>query len=280
MRSKTEMSAWLTAVLLAAAALVAPVVVETEPGAAAYALTTAPPPPTPIPCEPGTPSAGTPPTAPGTPEIVGVLLNSVSLRWAAATDEDGIACYRVMETRDGVTFRVATFGPDATGGAFALGWPPSGVAYVDHELHVVAVDTQGAVSPASGSVTVRIYNDIITTPSPSPRTINCRVDYRQVTWTGGMTATIELTNTSTTPVRDWRLTFLFTDPGQAVSLGWSATWSQTGAEVTAVAPSWGTDIAPGQTVHLGFNGSYAGGGSNPMQWRLNGEPCTVRIITT
>ncbi|MEV5745812.1 hypothetical protein AB0L30_37665 [Microbispora rosea] len=155
-------------------------------GAAAYALTTAPPPPTPIPCEPGTPSAGTPPTAPGTPEIVSVLLNSVSLRWAAATDEDGIACYRVMETRDGVTFGVATFGPDATGGAFALGWAPSGVAYVDHELHVVAVDTQGAVSPASGSVTVRIYNDVITTPSPSPRTINCRVDYRQVTWTGAV----------------------------------------------------------------------------------------------
>lgn len=97
---------------------------------------------------------------------------------------------------------------------------------------------------------------------------------------GLMTATIELTNTGTTPVRDWRLTFLFTDPGQAVSLGWSATWSQTGAEVTAVAPPWGTDIAPGQTVHLGFNGSYSGGGSNPMQWRLNGEPCTVRIITT
>ncbi|GIH52293.1 Cellulose binding domain-containing protein [Microbispora rosea] len=136
------------------------------------------------------------------------------------------------------------------------------------------------VRAASGSVTVRIYNDVITTPSPSPQTINCRVDYRQVTWTGGMTATIELTNTSTTPVRDWRLMFLFTNPGQAVSLGWSATWSQTGSEVTAVAPSWGTDIAPGQTVHLGFNGSYSGGGSNPMQWRLNGEPCTVRIITT
>ncbi len=237
-------------------------------------------PPTPILCESGTPSAGTPPTAPGTPEIVSVFMNGVNLRWAPSTDEDGIACYRVLETRDGVTSVAATFGPNATGGGFTLRWPPVGVAFEDHELHVVAVDTQGAVSSASGSVTVRIYNDVITTPSPSPRPINCRVDYRQFTWTGGMTATIEITNTSATPVRDWRLTFLFTNPGQTVSSGWSATWSQTGSEVTAAAPSWGGDIAPHQTVHLGFNGSYSGGDSNPVQWRLNGEPCTMRIITT
>ncbi|MEV4460779.1 cellulose binding domain-containing protein [Microbispora sp. NPDC049633] len=281
MRSKTEMSAWMTAVLLAAAAFVVPAVVETGAEGTAYALTTAPPPPTPIPCEPSTSPSGTAPTAPGTPEIVDVFMNRVSLRWAPATDEDGIACYRVQETRNGVTSLKATFGPSATGGSFGLSWPPNGVAYEDRVLHVVAVDTQGAVSPASGSVTVRIYNDVIATPSPSsPRTIHCQVVYRPVTWTGGMTATIEVTNTATTPVKDWRLTFLFTDPGQTVSSGWSATWSQTGSEVTATAPSWAADIGPGQTVHLGFNGSYSGGDSNPVQWHLNGEPCTRKTVTS
>ncbi|WP_285786240.1 cellulose binding domain-containing protein [Microbispora sp. NBRC 16548] len=274
MRSKTGMGAWVTAVLLAVAALVVPAAARTEAGAAVVALTTAPPPPTPIPCEPGTPSAGTPPTAPGTPEIVHVLLNAVSLRWAPATDEDGIACYRVQETRDGVTSVKATFGPNATGGDLTLRWPPSGVAFEDHELHVVAVDTEGAVSPASGSVTVRIYNDVITTPSPSPRPITCRVTYRSFGFNGTMSSNISITNTGAAPVHDWRLTFLFTDSGQMVLSGWSATWSQTGSEVTAAAPSWGSDIAPGQTVYIGFNGYYSGVNSNPVQWRLNGAPCT------
>ncbi|MEN3540245.1 cellulose binding domain-containing protein [Microbispora sp. ZYX-F-249] len=280
MRSKTALSAWMTAGLLAAAAFVVPAVVESGAGGTAYALTTAPPPPTPIPCEPSTSPSGTPPTAPGTPRIGSVLLNSVGLSWTPATDEDGIACYRVMETRDGVTSGVATFGPDATGGVFSLRWPPSGVAFEDHELYLVAIDKEGAVSPASGSVTVRIYNDIIASPSPSPSPlrITCRVDYRPITWPGGMTATVEVTNTKSTPVRDWRLTFLFTDPGQTVSTGWSATWSQTGREVTAAAPSWSTDIAAGQTVHLGFNGSPSEGGA--VQWRLNGEPCTLRVLTS
>ncbi|MEU7694146.1 cellulose-binding domain-containing protein [Microbispora hainanensis] len=273
MRSKKEISAWLTAVLLAAAALFAPLAAETGAGAATVttpllAAASA------MPCNTGPASSAapqnTPPSAPGTPEVVHVFLNSVTLRWAPATDEDGIACYYV---REGTT-NVATFQPAATEGTFALPWPPYGVPYEDHELHVVAVDTKGAVGPASESVTVRVHNDVIVTTSPSvPAQGACRVTYQAYPWSSGMTVNISITNTGTQPVRDWRLTFTFPDTGQQVTSGWVATWSQTGTQVTAEAPAWGKDLTAGASITIGFNGTHTGVNPTPAQFRLNGSVC-------
>nr|WP_189179433.1 cellulose binding domain-containing protein [Microbispora rosea] len=274
MRSKTGIGAWATAVLSAAVALVVPMAMETGAGAAttttplqaaasAYPCKTSP--------APTASPQNTPPSAPGTPEVVRVTLNSVTLRWAPATDEDGIACYYV---REGTT-NVATFQPAVTEGNFSLPWPPYGVPYQDHELHVVAVDTKGAVGPASETVTVRIYNDVPVPPSPSVTPQGaCRVTYQSFSWGTGMMANISITNTGTQPINDWRLTFSFPDNGQKVTSGWVATWSQSGAQVTAAAPAWGKDLAAGATVNIGFNGTHEGINPDPARFSLNGAVCS------
>lgn len=284
MRTRTGAGTWVAAVLLAAAALVVPAAARATAApmtGTATALDTAPPTPSPtptlaFPCKtaPTSPTAppNTPPSAPGTPEVVGVFMNSVRLKWAPATDEDGIACYYVREMRNGTPYVVASFQPAVTEGDVYLPWPPAGVASQVHELHVVAIDAKGALGPASGTVAVTIYNDVITSPSASPQP-TCRVQYRPVTWPGGMTANIAITNTGTTAVRDWRLTFTFPDSGQRVTWGWVATWAQTGAQVTATAPNWNKDIAPGQTLNIGFNGEHSGANPDPAKFFLNGAAC-------
>ncbi|MFC0863628.1 cellulose binding domain-containing protein [Sphaerimonospora cavernae] len=277
MRTRTRVSTVSAAVLGAAVFVVPPAVA----GAGSANPTPMPSSSVPYPCKtspaPSATPANTPPTAPGTPEIVRTTLNVVRLRWAPATDSDGIACYYVREDRGDGTFAVvASFQPAVTEGDVYLPWPPSGVPSQTHNLYVVAVDTKGAIGPASGTVAVTIYNDVITpspSPSPSPSPV-CQVKATSTSWDSGMTTNITITNTGSTTVRDWRLTFTFPNPGQQVTLGWSATWSQTGAAVTATAMSWNKDIAPGQTLWIGYNGTHTGANPTPAAFLLNGASCT------
>ncbi|MCC5576428.1 cellulose binding domain-containing protein [Microtetraspora sp. AC03309] len=41
-----------------------------------------------------------------------------------------------------------------------------------------------------------------------------------------MTVNVGITDTGSTAIADWRLTFTFPDVGQHVTSGWSAEWSQ------------------------------------------------------
>ncbi|MFC6081274.1 cellulose binding domain-containing protein [Sphaerisporangium aureirubrum] len=222
----------------------------------------------------------TPPTAPGTPQPVSVVNIYVHLRWTAATDPDGLACYQVFEERsNGTKIKVATFGPDALEGRFTVDWPsgttPSRVA----TLYIVAVDRWGAESPPSGKINVTIYNDIVPppspspTPSPTPTPSNCRVAYSSQGWYGGMTASVSITNTGTTTIAGWQLNFNYPDAGQRVGSGWGAVWSQTGTAVTATALSWNRNISPGGTVTIGYNGTNQGANPAPSNFQLNGIPC-------
>ncbi|MEO3810335.1 cellulose-binding domain-containing protein [Sphaerisporangium sp. B11E5] len=279
---------WAVALLIAAAFLI-PAVASASSGGGM--VSTTPPPP---PSSPGaTPSLGwpcydprtyppsspprTPPTAPGTPEMVQVVNNYVRLRWAAATDPDGLACYQVYEDRNGTKIKVATFGPDVLEGAFYVDWPPYNQRTRVATLYVVAVDRWGADSPPSGSIQVTVYNDIIwpsPTPTPTPTPPgDCRVTYSAYGWSGGMTASVSITNTGTTAVAGWRLTFAYADPGQRVTNGWGAEWSQSGSVVTAAALSWNRDIAPGRSVSIGFNGTHQGANPSPTVFQLNGATC-------
>ncbi|MEV7964357.1 cellulose binding domain-containing protein [Sphaerisporangium sp. NPDC088356] len=202
------------------------------------------------------------------------MMNSARLSWAAATDSDGIACYYVYEDKNGTATRVTTFQSPATEGTVYLPFPPSGVASETHHLYLVAVDSRGAVGPRSGTVAVTIYNDIVTPPSSPPPTGNCDVDYRSWSWSGGMSSDIAITNTGSTPISGWRLTFTFPSPGQHVTSGWSANWAQLGTSVTATTPSYEKGIAPGQTRYIGFLGTNTGTNPAPAGFYLNGALCS------
>ena len=90
----------------------------------------------------------------------------------------------------------------------------------------------------------------------------CRVDYSVNQWNVGFTANVTVTNLGDPISGGWNVTWTF--PGnQQVTQGWSATITQSGANVTATNPSWSTTIATNGTANFGFNASYSGTNTAP-----------------
>jgi expansin (peptidoglycan-binding protein) len=116
-------------------------------------------------------------------------------------------------------------------------------------------------------------------PSPSPTTTPtagtaCRVGYSVNDWGGGFTGTMTLTNTGTTALNGWTLRFAF--PGnQQIGQGWSATWAQSAANVTATNASYNGNLTPGASTQIGFNGTYTGSNPLPTAFTLNGVTCAA-----
>jgi xyloglucan-specific exo-beta-1,4-glucanase len=100
------------------------------------------------------------------------------------------------------------------------------------------------------------------------------VSYAVNQWAGGFTANLTITNTGTTAINGWTLTFTF--PGsQQVAQGWSAVFAQQGANVTVTNASFNSTIAAGTTVNPGFNGTWTVSNPSPTSFSLNGKTCSV-----
>jgi lysophospholipase L1-like esterase len=111
-------------------------------------------------------------------------------------------------------------------------------------------------------------------PTSTPSAIACKVTYAiQSQWTGGFSANITITNTSTTAINGWILKFTFPATSQSITQGWSATWSQAGQNVTVTNLSWNSSIAAGSSVGIGFNGAWSGTNPSPTNFTLNGTAC-------
>ncbi|MFD0330427.1 cellulose binding domain-containing protein [Streptacidiphilus monticola] len=110
-------------------------------------------------------------------------------------------------------------------------------------------------------------------------TSGCSVSYMvQNQWPGGFTGNVSITNLGS-PVPSWALTFDFPDTAQKVTQGWSATWSQSGTQVTAASMSWNGSLATNGSTTIGFNGSWSGTNPAPTDFALNGTPCTGAVIS-
>jgi len=86
-----------------------------------------------------------PPTAPGPPAQVSITSNSVTVTWAAATDNIGIAAYDISAGS-----RVCGTVPGTATTGTCTGLTPD----ADHVISVTARDTDGNVSPRSPTLTV------------------------------------------------------------------------------------------------------------------------------
>ena len=109
---------------------------------------------------------------------------------------------------------------------------------------------------------------------PAGAAPGCRVDYTANNWGGGgFGGKVKITNLGDA-LSSWTLKFSF--PGtQKVSQGWSANWSQSGADVTATSMSWNGSLGSGAAAEIGFNGSYTGStNADPTSFSLNGTVCT------
>ncbi|MEU8268117.1 cellulose binding domain-containing protein [Sphaerisporangium sp. NPDC049002] len=102
----------------------------------------------------------------------------------------------------------------------------------------------------------------------------CRVDYTVSSqWAGGFTGDVSVTNLGDA-INGWKLVWNFT-AGQQVVQAWSATVSQSGAQVTAADAGYNSALATGASTSFGFNGSW-NNSSNPVpgSFALNGVTCT------
>ncbi len=135
------------------------------------------------------------------------------------------------------------------------------------------------IAAATAAVLVTTGVSALTLAQSASAASGCRVSYTVNTWPGGFSANISITNLGS-PVTGW--TLAFTLPGtEAVSQGWSATFSQSGQKVTAANASYNGSLGTNASAGIGFNGTFTGSTypGNPTSFTLNGTVCTGTVAS-
>jgi acetyl esterase/lipase len=102
---------------------------------------------------------------------------------------------------------------------------------------------------------------------------SCQVAYSPSSWSNGFNASVTITNTGTTIIDRWVLTWTW--PGnQQITSAWNALVTQSGNQVTARNDANNVTIGPGSATNFGFQGSHSGTNTSPSQFTLNGIVCT------
>jgi cellulase/cellobiase CelA1 len=111
-----------------------------------------------------------------------------------------------------------------------------------------------------------------TTTTGAPPGSSCTVAYSVTnSWSGGLQAQVTLTNTGTSAINGWILQWTFQGDEQISNL-WNASFTQSGAQVTARAASFNGTVAPGTSVTIGFTAN-ATNAAAPTTFTVNGSAC-------
>ncbi|MDG9677686.1 glycoside hydrolase family 6 protein [Micromonospora sp. DH14] len=100
----------------------------------------------------------------------------------------------------------------------------------------------------------------------------CDIAYTSNDWPGGFTANVTIKNVGD-PLNGWTLGWTFANSSQRVQQGWSATFTQSGSQVTARSLSYNGTLATGASTSIGFNGAWSGSNPKPTSFTLNGVVC-------
>ncbi|WP_217168112.1 cellulase family glycosylhydrolase [Streptomyces sp. AC512_CC834] len=202
------------------------------------------------------------PTAPGTPRASAVTDTSVTLGWAAATDDTAVAGYDVVRVGDGTeTVVAATTTTTATVTGLTADTP--------YTFAVYARDAAGNRSARSATV------DVTTDEGGGTPGGACSVGYRVVgEWPGGFQGEITVRNTGTASIGPWALAFAFAD-GQTITNMWGGTATQNAGAVSVAPAPYTSTIPAGGTVTLGFTGGKGATNTAPTAFSLNGASCTT-----
>jgi len=114
------------------------------------------------------------------------------------------------------------------------------------------------------------------TPTTGPGS-NCSVHYAVTNqWQTGFGAMITITNTGTTAINGWSLTFTFAN-GQTITQLWNGAFTQSGGNVTITNLSYNGSIPAGTALGNapGFNAAWSGTNTAPTSFKLNGVTCSV-----
>ncbi|MER6953179.1 MULTISPECIES: cellulase family glycosylhydrolase [unclassified Streptomyces] len=78
-------------------------------------------------------------------------------------------------------------------------------------------------------------------------------------WGGGFNAEVKVTNTGTTALSSWKVIWAWSGAQQVTSM-WNASYTQSGANVTAVNAAHNGSVPAGGSASFGFGGAPGGGG--------------------
>jgi hypothetical protein len=196
---------------------------------------------------------------------------TTNLSWSPSTDNVAVTGYNVYRF-DGVF--ISTLLATVSGTSYT-----AAVVTPRDQFYVRARDAAGNVSIASSTVTVTGGSGGPSSPAASPSTstppaLSCRAVFTYTSvWASGFVADITITNTGTTPITDWVVTFTF-GGDQHISQSWNATFTQTGAAVTLTHATWNRTIPPGGSASTGVYGTRTGTVAPPSVISVNGIPCT------
>lgn len=139
----------------------------------------------------------------------------------------------------------------------------------------------GRTTVAAVAAAAMVTTGLVTVAAPAAQAQSgCQVAYEVTNqWQDGFQGAVTVTNLGS-PIDSWQLTFSFPAPGQEVVQGWGAAWSQAGSDVTVAGESWNGSLGSGDSVELGFIGSWSGSNPAPATFSLNGVECTGAVPTT
>jgi cellulose 1,4-beta-cellobiosidase len=134
------------------------------------------------------------------------------------------------------------------------------------------IPTRARALTAAAAVGVVAATGAMAVATSASAAAGCRVNYTANSWNTGFTGNVTVTNLGDPISGGWSLTWTWPS-GQQVTQGWSATISQSGANVTATNPGWAASLATNGTANFGFNGSHSGTNTAPASFSLNGTVC-------
>ncbi|MFC7974557.1 cellulose binding domain-containing protein [Streptomyces cinereoruber] len=97
---------------------------------------------------------------------------------------------------------------------------------------------------------------------------------RTSSWTGGYTGQYVVTNETSAAQSDWTLEFDLPD-GTTIGSLWNGEHTVSGRHVTVKPASWNRQLAPGQSVTVGFVTSAAGEAGDPANCLINKASCAA-----
>jgi len=132
--------------------------------------------------------------------------------------------------------------------------------------------------PIIGLVMALAASVAVTLAAPAQAAAGCKVTYTTNDWNsgpgqGGFGASVTVQNVGD-PITSWTLRFSFTAGQQVSPGGWGATWTQSGANVTAVNQSYNGNLGTGASTSIGFNGTWTGSNPAPATFSVNNVVCT------
>jgi Cellulose binding domain/Fibronectin type III domain len=216
----------------------------------------------------------TAPSAPASLTGTNLTATTIDLSWSPSTDNVGVVGYSIYNS-DGLVG--STLVATITGTSYTAPLTRS-----SNHFFVRARDAAGNLSLASNTVDALASSPppYSSPPNPSksvspPPQLSCKVAFSWLAqWQSGFVAGITITNTGSTPIVGWTLTF--TMPGDVhVTSSWSSSWTQTGASVWLRNLDWNSTIAPGGSASMGLQGTSSGTLVAPTGFALNGVPCAT-----